>query len=325
MTPAPDRPPLPLYIDSTMLSAFKRCPRMFFWEYILCLRPRGRKTDLVAGGAFAAAIEAASQAWFRDGERDMDRVLAAAYRAFAASWGDFPADPEGSYKTHDSTFRAVLDYFRHYPLASDPFQPNFVIEPDGSTAPTYEFSFGVPLLDPTFPRHPSGDPFLYSGRIDAFGTYHSLPAIRDEKTSGRAPTRRWSESWDLRGQFLGYLWALQSFGHSVSTVVVRGVTIQKTQSQHIEAVKTYPPELILRWYAQLARDLHRLVDCYNSGYFDYNFADACNAFGTPCAYTILCYTGPTAHRWFGEYDRERWDPMERASHSLPPLDLDYRP
>ena len=50
-------PILPAYIDSTMMSAFRSCPRKFYNEFILGLRPPGLSIDLHAGSAFAHCLE----------------------------------------------------------------------------------------------------------------------------------------------------------------------------------------------------------------------------------------------------------------------------
>lgn len=299
------RPELPLYIDSSMLATFRACPKKFEYEYIECLRPPGRKVDLVAGGAFASGLEAAYVARLAEGKHP-DDCYAAAYRAFAESWGDYEDDPD-SPKSFSRMFQAVLEYFDVYPFDSDHVRP--MLRHDG--APSFEFSFGIPLLDGSFPRHPSGDPFIYSGRFDAFGHIDGRLVIRDEKTSKHKPQANWSQQWDLRNQFLGYCWASQQFGFPVDTVVVRGISILKTLFHHVEAIKHYPAFLIERFVGQLARDLHRLVDCYNSGYFDYNLADSCTNYGL-CSFHHLC-SSPRPELWLADFNRERWNPLDRTS------------
>lgn len=305
--------PLPLYIDSTMIVTFRQCPQKFFNEYIQCLRPKGRKVDLVAGGAFAAGLEAAYVARIAHGF-PMDSCLAAAYRAFAHSWGDFEDDP-ASGKSFNRTFQAILYYFEKYPIDTDPIQP--MLRHDDK--PTVEFSFAIPLDDPMFPRHPSGSPFLYAGRFDSFGIMDGQMVIRDEKTTGKNFSYNWSDQWNLRNQFLGYMWAARRLGWPVTQVVIRGLLIQKTQFNHTEAFKLYSDQLLDRFASQLARDLYRLCDNYSSGYFDYDLGDACFAFGRPCSFMQLCETAEDDRApWYTLYDRERWNPIDRTSN---PVDL----
>jgi hypothetical protein len=306
------RPPLPAFIDSSMLTTFRACPKKFEYEYRDCLRPAGRKVDLVAGSAFAAALEAAYVARFADGKNDFDS-LAQAYRAFAESWGDFE-DVGDSAKNFDRTFQAVLSYFETYPFDSDHVRP--LMRQDGQ--PSFEFTFAIPLEGDGFPLHPSGDPFIYSGRFDAFGHLDGRLVIRDEKTTGRKPQSNWSAQWDLRNQFLGYCWAATRSGFPTNTVVVRGIGILRTMFHHVEAVKLYPPFLIERFEQQLARDLHRLVDCWESGYFDYNLGDTCTNYGL-CSFHLLC-TEPNPEVWHSDFVRERWDPLTRTSTPIEELE-----
>lgn len=305
--PTDDRlPPLPHVIDSTMLVQFRACPKKFEYEYAHNLRPAGRKVDLVAGGAFAAGLEAAYQAYFNEG-KGHDKAMQAAYKAFRSEWGDFPETTKGSTKTATRTFAALLDYFNTYSLDKDHVRP--MLRGDGTA--TYEFSFAIPLDFAEFPRHPDGSPFIYAGRFDAFGMMGKTMVIRDEKTSGRAPSHNWTEQWNLRNQFLGYVWAAQASGYPVDTVVVRGVTIQATQFYQVEAIKKYDLWEINRFVNQLQRDLHRMVDCWQSGYFDYNLGDTCTSYGL-CSYHQLCSTREP-EIWFGEYSREKWDPITRST------------
>ena len=47
-------PILPGYIDATMTTCFRSCPRKFYDEFVLGLRPPGLSIDLHAGGADGA-------------------------------------------------------------------------------------------------------------------------------------------------------------------------------------------------------------------------------------------------------------------------------
>lgn len=53
------RPMFPHAIDSTMLATFRSCPQKFFRQYIQHWKPKTESVHLIAGGAFAAGIEAA--------------------------------------------------------------------------------------------------------------------------------------------------------------------------------------------------------------------------------------------------------------------------
>ena len=311
MTPEPI---LPAHIDSTMMNCFRACPQKFWNEYILGLRPAEQSIDLHAGAVFSATLERFYREVFLH-DADPPTALGRAYQTFTTEWGDFIIRKEKHPKTPENMWAAVEDYVRTYPPKTDSVQPYYL-----GDAPSFEFSFAIPLDFPSFPRHPgSGDPFIYTGRFDLLGKKDGRPAIRDEKTAQRLEAN-WAEKWDLRSQFLGYCWSLQHNGIPCNTVVVRGVIITLTSIRQVEAVKLYPQTLIDRWAEQLRRDLIRLTACWTEGYFDYNLGDTCTSY-SHCPFIPLC-SSPTPANWYDIFEVNRWNPLNRnpssaAAHPVP--------
>lgn len=301
---------LPAYIDSTMMSAFRSCPRKFYHEFLLGLRPAETSIHLHAGGCFASALEFFYSAVF---DKNLPTVEAKkhAFVAFTQSWAEYPKEglnPKGeeTAKSFNRMWEAVDEYIATFPPLTDHVQP--YKSDDGQI--TTEFSFAIPLDNPIFPRHPiTGEPFIYAGRFDLLGSYLNRPCVMDQKTGSYAGAT-WAEQWDLRAQFMGYVWACQVCGIPLDTVIVRGVIIQKTQIKFPEAVKIFPQHMIDRWYHQLSRDLTRLVNCWNEGYFDYNFGDSCTAYGN-CMFRSVC-TSKVPSAWMNEYRISRWNPLLRV-------------
>lgn len=300
---------LPSFIDSTMMTVFRSCPRKFFHEHILGLRAPGVKIDLHAGACVATTLESIYTAVYRD-KASLTDAMKVGFTVFTQTWGDEVA-PSDSPKSYDRMWESVVDYFRVYPPLTDHIQPYII---DGKHLTT-EFSFAIPLTGPEFPRHPvTGDPFLYAGRFDMLGSFGGKPVVKDEKTTKQAgPT--WASQWDLRSQFMGYVWACQQSGIPLDTVVIRGIVIQKREIRQLEAIKSFPQYMIDRWYRQLSRDLHRIVECWNSSYFDYNFGDSCTAYGR-CQFTSVCQ-GKVPEQWMVEYNIFRWNPLARSSDEIP--------
>lgn len=333
-TTALTKPELPLHIDSTMISCFRACPQKFFLEFVNGFRPKGGKSiDLHAGGCFAAAIEEV-YTQVHVNKKPLDEALTIAQVRFDLEWGDFeiPAYKKTS-KTWDRVWEAVLDYFRTYPPLTDHVQPYF--NADGK--PTFEFTFAIPLepaCDPqmanlagneysydngagqfrglAFPKHPSGSPFVYSGRLDMMGTYMGRPVWRDEKTSAANPqtNNNWSEQWDLRSQFIGYTWALQQLGIDCEGGIVRGIGILKEKIGHAEAHKTYSQFIINRWYEQLRRDLWRIRRAHDEGYWDFDLSSACTTYGN-CMFTRVCQS-TTPESWLNEFEVRKWNPLNKG-------------
>jgi hypothetical protein len=308
---------LPLHIDSTMISCFRSCAQKFFQEFILGRRPSATSIDLHFGAVFSRTLEHFyRQVWEQgiDPRTALDRCLI----FFQNEWGDAAPTRDSSPKTKENCWDALESYVSTYPPHSDHVQPLLV-----SGRASFEFSFAIPLADPSFPRHPSGDPFIYVGRADLLGEHKALPVIRDEKTASRLDSN-WSDHWNLRSQFLGYCWAAQQGGIPVENVVVRGIIVKKkSPCVQVEAIKPYSKMLIARWYEQLRRDLHRLVEMWEYGSrmaalsgrqidgssFDYNLGETCTQYGL-CPYMDLCKS-PNPDRWASNYVVRRWNPLER--------------
>ena len=313
---------LPAYIDSSMLSTWRACKRKFFWSYVNSLYPTGKSVHLIAGGAFAAGMEAARRAAFsnnRDYRPTHDDLLEAAFRAFLVEWGDYEA-PEDSAKSFWNTFQALAWYLERNPPAEDVVQP--LIRPSGE--PAVEYTFSIPIEEG--PKHPeTGDPFLFVGRFDLLGTYSGLPCIQDEKTTSGLGFA-WMQQWKLRGQFMGYCWACQQAGYEVNTAVIRGIAILKGEYKDALVIEQYPQFLIERWYQQLLHDLQEITTAWEylvgpyaqkmgglayvtDKHFPYNFADSCSSYGG-CAFATLC-GAKDPEPFFTNYQRHRWNPLAK--------------
>lgn len=297
---------IPLYIDSTMLAAWRQCETKFRWEFLSRLRPAATSIHLHAGACFATGLETLyKKVWLE--HKPLDEALALAEFDFLKAWGDFEARIETP-KSRDRMLLAIYDYAATYDPPHDHIRP---FETHAGPSP-FEFSFALPLDHDTtgldFPLHPSGSPFIYCGRFDMIGQLDGIPVIRDDKTASFLDAK-WSDKWSLRAQFLGYCFAMQKLGFAIDTVVVRGVAIQKTQIKHAEAVKSYPQFLIQRWLEQTRRDLTRLLSAFQLNDFSFDLGESCTAYGG-CPYLDLCKSSEP-ERWFSNFVETTWNPLRR--------------
>ena len=320
---------LPNHLDSTMISCFRSCPNKYLREFVQGFRPPGVSIDLHAGGCFAHALEVVRKGVWENNLHLSD-ALERSHAAYLVEWGDFVI-PEfkKTGKTMDRVWEAVVDYFAQYPPLTDHIRPYMTA--DGK--PTFEYTFAIPLepcitpedaaqllrdggsLDGLFPTHPDGSPFLYTGRFDMLGEMSGRPVVEDDKTSGKTAGANWAEQWDLRSQFLGYVWACQQGGMELDTVVVRGISILKTLIGHAEAVKTYTPFMVSKWHEQLRRDVWRLRRCWDETYFDFNLGDACTSFGN-CMFQTVCQS-PNPETWLNEFVVRKWNPLDKNPIKTP--------
>lgn len=300
-----DRPlTFPSVIDASMRAEFVSCPHSFFRRYIQSLQMPGRSVHLHFGGAFAAGIAAFREAFWLD-HLTQDEALMAGMNAISKFWGHETFDHPS--KTYERCIGALEAYVNQYPPATDHLIP--LVE-NGKIHT--EFNFAIPLKI----NHPeTGEPLLYSGRFDMLGVLQGgTKVIEDDKTTSQlGPT--WGQQWQLRAQFTGYAWGAEEYGHRIDGVVVRGISILKTMYGHAEVIEQRPKWMIRKWQDQLNRDIHRMIqlwqsfnDCgQNPDEWDRNLSDSCSSFGG-CQFLTLC-TSERPEKWLGNYGVQPYDPL----------------
>lgn len=289
--------PFPDLIDSTMLVAFRSCPQKFALAHCHGLTPDGTSVDLHFGGAIAAGMEVARKAYFTEG-LDPRASEAAGVNAALTFWGDF-IPPERHAKNWGSLMEALTGYFAQYPLDKDQVRP--------MNKESIEYTFAIPLSECSRPDN--GDPIIYAGRFDLLGELDGMPCIVDEKTTGRSFTSSWSQGWNLRNQFLMYVWACQQHGINLDKVLIRGISVLKTKIDFTQAIVTIPPYLVDRAYQQVVHDLHRMSQAWKDAYFDYNFGDTCTSYGA-CTFVPVC-SAANPSEWFSMYKHRKWSPLHK--------------
>lgn len=300
------KPPFPHIIDSTILGNFRSCPQKMFRTYMQHWKPRGESIHLRAGKAFASGIEAARRAFYIEGlpSRDAEAIgLGALVREYGSE-----DPPEGSTKTWDRMAGALEFYFENYPLGADGSPPIRVGASHG-----IEFSFAEPL-DIAHPE--TGDPILYTGRADMVAEAFGGVFTYDEKTASQLGAS-WLRQWEHRSQFTGYTWALRRQGFRVDGVVVRGVSILKNDYGTAQAITYRSGWEIDRWEQQTLRDIRRMIQCWEEGYWDYNLDHACTEYGG-CALQRVCKS-PDPQKWLEiDFVQRVWDPVAREERDAVP-------
>jgi len=319
-------PHFPTTVDNTMLSAFMSCPQKFFNEFSIGIAPSGISPDLHAGGCFASALETARYSIYAEG-KSVFAAICDAYPIYTRQWGLYEPPDMGSRtnpKTYLSVFHALVDYFREYPPDEDPLQP-YMLE---SGKPALEFTFAIPLPI----NHPvTGDPLLYSGRFDMLSEFApNMLCVLDEKTT-KSFVHYWAKQWQMRGQFLGYVWAAQQHGYPCNHYAVRGIAIQKTQIQHLELPPTPVTTIQINdWYDNMLFKALRMVNCWGNmteaglesqvdenhyaqdnphAHWDKSYVEACTQYGL-CSFFDMCTSDEPA-ALYNTFERRHWDPLHK--------------
>lgn len=295
------RPPFPSVLDSTIIAGFRSCPRSAELAYFQHWKPENQSVHLVAGAAYASGLEVARESFFCLGE-DERTAEAKGMEALIKSYGDFQCPPD-SPKSLERMLGALEFYFSSYPMATDKAIP--ITLPGGKRG--IEFSFSEPI-DIAHPE--TGDPILYVGRMDMICEYDGMILGEDDKTASQLGAS-WPKQWDLRSQFTGYTWgAQQSAAVKLDGFLVRGVSILKTKYDTMQAITQRPQWQLDRWYEQLLRDVKRMIQCWEEGYFDLNLDHACAEYGG-CQFRQACLMRDPTPLLEQQFQRRIWDPVNR--------------
>jgi hypothetical protein len=250
-------------------------------------------------------MEIARTEFYINGASEADSV-AAGLHALLTAYGDFEC-PADSAKSAERTAGALEYYFSHYRLGEDKAVPMTL--PGGKRG--IEFSFVEPLevMHPT-----SGEPLLYSGRMDMMCDFEGMKLGEDDKTASQLGAS-WPRQWDLRSQFTGYVWGAARAGIKLDGFLVRGVSILKTKYDTLQAITYRPDWQIERWYGQLHRDAKRMIAAWEEGYFDFNLDHACAEYGG-CPFRGVCQMRDPQALLEQQFQRREWNPITRTETVL---------
>jgi hypothetical protein len=267
----------PTVVDNSMRETFVACPQRFLRSYIQNLTLPAISVHLHAGAAYAKGLEIARKSFYELGN-DEDTALVDGCKALILAYGDFVC-PDSSPKTAERMVGALEYYISKHPLKDDYIKP---FMSGGKAALEFTFAIELPIAHPE-----TGEPIIYAGRFDMLALYHNdMLVVYDDKTASQLGSS-WSNKWHINSQFSGYSWAAKQYGFDVQAVVVRGVSILKTQYGGAEVI-TYRPQWMLdRWYEQLLTEIKSMIAMYQANRFPLSQADACSSYGG-CMYRDLC-------------------------------------
>src|SRR5262245_52352563 len=300
-----ERIPFPEVWDSTMVAAGRSCGQKLFREFFEHWKGKEPNVHLHAGASYARGLEVARRAYFEEGKPHSEAV-GLGLGALLKHYGDFIC-PEDSAKSASGTAVALEFYFDRYPMDHDRAIPLPLRE--GRRA--IEFG-GVEPLELIHPV--TGNPLLYSWRMDQAVMYNNMALGEDDKTASQLGAS-WPRQWDLRSQFTGYIWGSARSGIRLQGFLVRGVSILKTKYDTMEAITYRPDWQIDRWYGQLLRDIKRWIGMWEEGYFDFNLDHACTEYGG-CHFRQVCLARAPEPILEQLYERRRWDPVLRVETKL---------
>jgi len=304
--PAPE---FPRVLSSSMRETFSLCPRKFQWEQIYGYIPQGESEHLKFGSAYAAGIETFRRSYYGDkyGELSpsdkLSESLADAFYSALADYGDYEP-PDGSAKNFERLIGALCEYVVQYPPETDGCKPSMF---QGEPRVEFGFTFEIPDV-----QHPTtGEPILFTGRVDMLADFNGGLFVFDDKTTG-ALGPSWANQWRLRSQFTAYTVGAQLAGYEVVGAIIRGIAILKTKYNVAEVIVHRPPHIVEAWKNRLVHDTKRMLLMWESGYWpEYGQENGgCGQYGG-CPYQVLCESANPQGYLDVYFQQARWDPIIR--------------
>lgn len=300
--------PFPEVLDSSIINDLKDCPTKFNYAHIGDYKSPGTNVHLHAGGAFAIGCEATRRAFYIDG-LDRETSIMKGVQALMTAYGDFeaPAYGSGAAKTLDRMAGALIFYWDNYPLNHDSAFP--IMLPGNRRGIEFNFTEVLPIDHPD-----TGNPLLYTGRLDAVLNFAGGTWGFDEKTTSSLGSS-WGDKWGLRGQFIGYTWGCRQAGLPIKGIVVRGVSILKTKYDCAESINEFADWMLDSWYVDLLSWIEGAITAYKSARWRHNYGETCSNYGG-CTFQHVC-TSSNPQPWLDtKFERRHWDPVTRKETVL---------
>ena len=150
------------------------------------------------------------------------------------------------------------------------------------------------------------------------GHYHAVHLTEEKQVpyNGRVYCLTVPSSYFLirsagRIMVTGNCWGAERAGRPLQGFLVRGVSILKTKYDTQQALTYRPPWMIERWYEQLLHDVKRMIQAWESGYWDYNLDHACAEFGG-CTFRQVCLSRDPQPWLDSGFTRRVWNPLTRT-------------
>jgi hypothetical protein len=295
--------------DNTRLTAYKRCPRYYFFRHVLHWETTGLKAALVFGSSWHAAMDVI---WSGIRTKDRQELAREAYTAFLNTWleagmlhpdeMDYEMQKELSPRTPGHAMEMIVAYIETRAKTADDFELIHTERP-----------FCVPI-DPADPT------LFYVGKIDKIvkrrgkimGIEHKTTTAYKKDGPFRA---NFLDSFSPNSQVDGYLYTLHiMFPGEVGGVWVDASLVHKQE----EGFQFIPIERQLghldtwlwevRWWINSIEEQMKQL-AVNSPDDPYMRAfpkntNSCFDFNTACAYHLPCKSWP--------------NPLKQASETEPP-------
>lgn len=316
--------------DSTTLSAFKTCPRLYQYQYIDGWASPGESVHLRFGIEYHTALQDYDLS--RAAGIKHDDAVHDVVRELLIRTADFKPDQDsraGKYKNRDTLLQLVIDCLDFF--KDDPAQT--YIMKDGKPAVELSFRFELewgPIdegnnIEEVHIQDASGQsdvehkvrqPYLLCGHLDRVVTFSDNLYVMDHKTTTTTLSSYYFDQWSPHNQMTLYTLASQVILDSP----IKGVIIDAAQilldspNRFVRGFTYRTPDQLDEWMTDLKSILSQAEACATEGYWPQNDT-ACDKFGG-CRFREVCSKSPGVRKNFLKSDftqlpeEERWNPLK---------------
>lgn len=275
--------------DNTMLDAFLRCPRYYYYRHVLCISGRGVKV----AAQFGIALHAALDIHYTGG------TLEEMIKKFSEL---FPYEGD-KYRTPEVGFRILTYYHDSYPVENEPFEVVHVEKP-------FEIILG---------QDKTGKPLHYYGRIDLIGDWNGYGIIVADHKTTTVMNDAYMETKDPNRQFCGYIIAAEEYYDDVYGAMLNAIGIPRTNKTKESPDPDVRREVTTRnkfdkaeWIKETRHIVDMLDSCQDSGVWPKHAPHACRKWNIPCTYMSLCKQKVLRENlriYKSEFIEDVWNPL----------------
>lgn len=291
------------FLDNTIISSYKDCPRKYQIRHVLHWRRTGIAAPLAFGGAWHAAMDAVWKV--AQGETQAQTRLIAQV-AFEAKWQEEGLDVNLDIEQIDRMMPRT-------PMVANAMLAGYISERwtmlQNAEIVAIEQPFAVPM--------PGTTDTWYVGRLDKVVNYGGQRLVIEHKTTtayGKATgfLNSFTEGWDSDSQVKGY-----EFGGSMyfgtDQVWVDAALVHKTVHSAFRFIPVAHQKPILLEFIRDTRNwVSRIHADAEANYFPKNENSCMGKFG-PCTYLDICRTIPEPEKLEAPpvgYVVEQWLPFD---------------
>lgn len=295
--------------DSTTITAFKTCPRLYYLLYVCGWRAKAESVHLRFGSEYHLSLEQYDA--LRNDGVDHEAAIRIVIRDLLLRTDDYNPSPDtkaGKYKSRSNLVGLVVDYLDHFG-PDDPART--VILDSGKPATELTFKFELDYG----PINGFGRPYLLCGHLDRVVEFNGATMVMDRKTTTTTLSDYYFNQYEPNNQMSLYTVAGKVvIGSPVKGVIIDAAQIMITGNRFVRGFTYRTPDQVDEWLVDLRITLQTAEAYAAANYFPMNDT-ACGNYGG-CVFREICSKSPQVREKFLQTDfvqlpeEERWNPLK---------------